>query len=319
MKNYFNFQLTGKKFFPLWIAFYVLILVPYIFILIKLQEVINNKGLILQQTKLLFVMFLIIVLTLLFLFFVVKIILKNISFNETPFLNEYKFPRYLWIVLSGIFLSIVTLGIYIPWFIKNVFSYFTNNMSFKGYNPRFRGKGGDLFLIIILTVVIPLVWFFVLTIQIFGMNSVSLITQPLWKRALIQMGSYFLLIPYFYYSYKWYFNIRYKDFIIKWRTKLLPSMGKIAVQMFFSFISLGIYAPLAFLSLYKYFAENTESNIIDGKMLKFGYDIEPKKDFLLIWGQILLSVITLGIYYPWAFCKICSRIMAKTYIDVKSL
>lgn len=68
------------------------------------------------------------------------------------------------------------------------------------------------------------------------------------------------------------------------------------------------------LKLYKYFVEKTVATN-DSRKLTFGYDIEPSQDFLFIWGQTLLSIITLGIYYPWAFCKIGSRVLSKTYLE----
>jgi len=78
----------------------------------------------------------------------------------------------------------------------------------------------------------------------------------------------------------------------------------------------GIYGPLATLRLYKYFAEKTVA-ISTEKSLGFGYDIDQLHDFLFIWGQMLLTFITLGIYLPWAFCNVGSRVMGKTYLQLK--
>ena len=87
----------------------------------------------------------------------------------------------------------------------------------------------------------------------------------------------------------------------------------IAFEILLTIITLGIYFPIAMIRLYKYFADKTIANGTDRK-LKFGYDIDPLNDFLFIWGQTLLTIITLGIYYPWAFCKIGKRILSKTYL-----
>ena len=110
-------------------------------------------------------------------------------------------------------------------------------------------------------------------------------------------------------------NIKYKEYHIRWNTEFFPSVGKIALEIILSMITLGIYFPLAYLRLYKYFSGKTQSNVVDNKRIQFGYDIDPKNDFLMLWGQILLSIITLGIYYPWAFCKISKRVLGKTYIE----
>ena len=52
--------------------------------------------------------------------------------------------------------------------------------------------------------------------------------------------------------------------------------------------------------------------------MNFGFELEPIPDFLFIWGQTLLAIITLGIYYPWAMAKIGKRVLAKTYTWVVS-
>jgi len=65
--------------------------------------------------------------------------------------------------------------------------------------------------------------------------------------------------------------------------------------------------------LYKYFADKTLA-ISDERTLKFGYDINQKEDFLFIGKHTLLTIITLGLYYPWAFCEITNRIVSRTYL-----
>ena len=122
------------------------------------------------------------------------------------------------------------------------------------------------------------------------------------------------IIPYMYLVYKWHFNIDYKDLHISWNTSFWNSCGKIAIELILSMITLGIYTPLAWVRLYKYFADRTTAIGTDRKY-KFGYDIDQKSDFLFIWGQILLTIITLGIYYPWALCSVGKRLLSKTYLQ----
>jgi uncharacterized membrane protein YjgN (DUF898 family) len=85
------------------------------------------------------------------------------------------------------------------------------------------------------------------------------------------------------------------------------------LQILLTIITLGIYFPLAYLKLYKYFIEKTIA-IKESETLHFGFDLENGKDFIFIWGQTLLSVITLGVYYPWAYCKIGKRFLNKTFL-----
>ena len=122
-----------------------------------------------------------------------------------------------------------------------------------------------------------------------------------------------IMIPYMYLMYKWMIDIKYKDYHIKWKTDFFESCGKILVEVLLIMITVGIYMPLAYLKLFKYFSERTIAEKADSS-LQFGYELDSKNDFLFIWGQLLLTIITLGIYYPWAYAKIGKRILEKTYV-----
>jgi len=50
------------------------------------------------------------------------------------------------------------------------------------------------------------------------------------------------------------------------------------------------------------------------KQISMGYDGDQLADFLFIWGQILMTVITFGIYYPWAFSRITHRVLTQTFV-----
>jgi uncharacterized membrane protein YjgN (DUF898 family) len=129
-----------------------------------------------------------------------------------------------------------------------------------------------------------------------------------------QVVSGIIMIPYMYLAYRWMVNIKYKSYIIKWETKFWNSCGKIALELLLSVITVGIYFPMAALKLYKYFAERTFAKSGETKR-KFGFEADNIKDFLFIWGQILLTIITLGIYYPWFICKLGTKILDRTYLE----
>jgi uncharacterized membrane protein YjgN (DUF898 family) len=45
----------------------------------------------------------------------------------------------------------------------------------------------------------------------------------------------------------------------------------------------------------------------------FGFDLDAKKDYIFVLKQTLLSIVTLGFYYPWAICKVGALMLGKTY------
>ena len=306
MKNYFDFNLAGRKLLPIWIAFLLLFVVPYSIIILKMQniQVGDTSSLILLPLLLL-----VVIIAFFITFYIRKLSIENISYNNESIQFNGKFGKYMGIVLLGFFLTTITLGIYGAWFVRDIYRFFVDNTSYKSNNLKFQGKGGKLLLIMLLAIIIPIVVLTIVMAQFLISYSESSALSILFQIIIMVIA-----IPYAYLSYKWMVDIKYKEYQISWDTKFWESCGKIAIELLLTVITLGIYYPLAMLRLYKYFTQKTcvENNEVK---MKLGYDIEQSKDFLFIWGQTLLSIITLGIYYPWAFCKISKRVLSKTYLE----
>ena len=313
MKTYLNFQLAGKKLFPLWLIFYVIFLLPYFVLIFKLQSFNPESGVGPAFPFWYFLLLMILVLfAMVWTLYFVKMILQGISLKESHIKCDYKVGKYLGIVFLGMLLSIITLGIYSPWLVRNLQGFFVDNSSYKDSRFSFLGTGGKLFGIILLTLIIPMI---IIGVGMYFLIGQDINTHPRSYQLINQIIMTVILIPYMYYIYRWVVDFRYKDYHFKWDTEALPSMGKIAVEVLLSIITIGIYFPLAFLKLYKYFSERTKGKALDSQTITFGFDIDPLNDFLFMWGQILLTIITLGIYYPWAICKISQRIMSKSFME----
>lgn len=307
MKNYFKFNLTGQKLLPYWLLMLLLIAGLALSVWSKTDDM-EQKD----PTAFLFIISAVIVFYVLMfaiVFFMYKLSIENIEYKDQTLMFGGKLGQFIGIFLLGIFLSIITLGIYIPWFIKKMQSFFVNNSSYDSNNFEFKGKGGELFIIMLVTFFIPYLFIVMLTVLFTMANKMQ---ESSTTSAIIQVVTTFIMIPYMYFMYKWMVNMKYKSYSIVWQTDAWDACGKIFVQVLLSVITFGIYYPLAIVKLYKYFAEKTVATS-ENKVKKFGYDIEPGDDFLFIWGQILLTIVTLGIYYPWAGCKITSRILGKSY------
>lgn len=319
MKNYFDFQLKGRQLFLLWMVFYLLYVVPYCLLLFKLHSI-NSSG-VAHKPSLIFLLFIpLILVALIWSMYFIKMILQSISLQDIKIKCDFKPGKYLGVVFGGLILSIITLGIYLPWFIRNLHRFYINNSSYKEKNFLFLGKGGKLFLIITLSVVVPMiliVMLLVIAAKRYGIYGIDLKHYPHSFTYVFvhQIITFIILIPCYYLVYKWRVDVKYEDYHIKWHTKFWPSIGKVFLEVVLSVITFGIYLPLAFLRLYKYFAEKTKSNQADNQSIQFGYDIDQLNDFLMIWGQLLLTAVTLGISYPWAVSKIGKRVLGKTYIE----
>jgi uncharacterized membrane protein YjgN (DUF898 family) len=306
MKNYFSFNLTGKKLLPIWILFLVFFMAPYVILIFKMTSI--QPG---SKPSLIFIPLIILLIFIAFVltFYIAKLTIENLAFKDKSIVFNGTLGKYIGVVILGLFLSIITLGIYMAWFIRNMHRFYVNNSSYDSQYLKFQGKGGKLFVILLLTFFLPVI---ILSIAMakFMISNAGQISSVLIIQQLVMI---IILIPYMYLIYKWMVNIDYKDYNISWETGFWNSCGKIAIEIILTIITIGIYMPLAMLRLYKYFAERTIAAAND-KKLKFGYDIDQLNDFLFIWGQTLLTIITFGIYYPWAFCKIGKRILSKTYL-----
>ena len=307
MKSYLNFTLKGSQFLPLWIAFFFFFMIPYYLMKGELAALTATDVPAGGPSKLFFVyLCCTLAMAFSFIFFIVKLVVQSLEYNGAKAVCDYHTNKYIGIVISGLVLSIVTVGIYVPWFIKNMQRFFVHGVVYKEHKFAFRGKGGRLFLIMTLTIFIPFLVWGIILFSVFKSKEIDL-----WIYQLIVI---FSLVPNIYLIYKWIVDVRYKNYLIKWDTKFFPSTGRIALELLLAGITFGIYFPMAYLRLYQYFTAHTKSNIVDGKQVNMGYDGNLVSDFLFVWGQILLTVFTLGIYYPWAFTRIIHRVLTQTYL-----
>ena len=310
MKNYFAFNLKPQRFITVWILFLVLFMVPYVYFVLNIKNIIQPHQ---PSTILEFygILVLIIVLSYAMIFYMVKLTIEGIEFKGESFVFEGTFGQFIGKFILGLFLTIITLGIYSPWFITKMQKFFVDNTSHDSNNLIFGGTAGKLFKIMFFATFLPIMALIIVLVSIqiktgsYDQKTVGYYTNLI---------TFVILIPYLYYLYKWMVNVTFEDYIIHWETSFWNSFGKILLEIFLSVITIGIYYPYARLRLYKYFVDRTFANSENSRR-GFGYELEPQKDFLYIWGQILLTIITLGIYYPWAYCNITGRILSKTYTE----
>jgi len=332
MKNYFKFKLTGNKLFPVWLVFIVLYIIPYSIVqghiqdLSKAQhgygmaEVFQHMGSMFSWQGL--SLFLVVV-EYAIMFFIYKMTIQGVEFKEKVFTFGGKFGSFITLFIGNLLLTIITLGIYSPWFMTNMYKFFATNAQHGEHNFEFKGKGSDLFVIILVTFLIPMlvVGAIVMIGALIGGFTTALMHQEIPEISGLVIGLMFfsviaiILISVFfsYYCYKWSVNFSFKGYDVKWETELWSSVQQILLQTLLSIITLGIYAPVASLRLFKYFAEKTVARK-ESSIKKFGYELAAGDDFLFMWGQVLLCIITLGIYFPWAYCKISNYILSKTYV-----
>lgn len=334
MKNYLDFTLTGRKLFPIWLVFIVLFMVPYIALLLivksaqsgDMSSLINAANTAYpvspQPAASLPIYFFpcligLVILAYCIMFYMTKLLIEGVAYKGKSLVFDGTFGKYLGILLLGAFLTIITLGIYTPWFIRSITRFYIDHSALDSQKFKFMGKGSKLFLIFLFTLIIPLILFLaaaILVTPVVVPTEISVTSHGVFLMVTGYAIELILLVPYMYLFYKWMVQVNYKEYSIRWETSFFPSCVRIFFEMLFSAITFGLYFPMALIRLYSYFSGMTVAASGESKR-RFGFDCDPFKDYIFILAQIILTVITLSIYYPWACCKIGKRILGKTYLE----
>jgi hypothetical protein len=324
MKRRFGFSMKGGQIFPLFILFYVLFAASYggfVWAAGKLQD---SSAATSRHAAAFFLCLIVLLLvcTVFTILFSRKLI-PAVSLDGVPFKFERPLPRFLGMNVWGLLLSAVTLGVYTPWYAAKVIRSYAAGISYKGMALEFRGKGGRLFAIVLLTLLVPTGAVVVLSLTVLKPLAEGPYFQPL-----LQVVSMVLLVPYMYMVYRWLVDFRYGSFFVRWDTRFMEAAPTVLGQVLLTIVTAGVYYPAAYLKLYRYFMVRTvvvsgsdgndRPGMFGGEPKgkpegRFGFEGEIGKGFLLLWGQALLTLATLGVYTPWAICKVSAWVCEKSW------
>ena len=310
MKDYFKFNLKAEKLLIVWLAFMVLFVVPYVFLIVRIKDFIVP-----QHPLSIFgfygILIVLVIIAYAVIFYMFKVTIEGVEYKGNGLIFDGTFGSFMGKFIGGLLLTIITLGIYSPWFITKIEKFFVDHTSHDSNKLEFAGAAGKLFKIMFFATFLPMMALIIVMVTLQFKNG---LTNPNPMGKYINLFTLPIMIPYIYYLYKWMVNVKFREYTVRWETTFWNSIGKILLEIFLTIITVGIYYPLAGLRLYKYFMDRTVAESESGKK-GFGYELEARKDFLFLWGQTLLTIITVGIYYPWACCKVTSRILSKTYTE----
>lgn len=198
--------------------------------------------------------------------------------------------------LVGMLLTMITFGIYLPWFIINLTKYVYENTTVKtpgrDISLEFTGTGGQLF-------GTYLAGFFltILTFGIYGAWFMTNLTQFFCDNTKCK-GSDGRL------------------FQLKYNGTGGGLFVKVLVGYLLTMVTIGIYAPWFMCSLNKFFAENTA--IMEGEQQIGSFDFVGTGGELFVTYLVgmLLTVITFGIYGAWFAVKLFKFFNENTAITV---
>jgi uncharacterized membrane protein YjgN (DUF898 family) len=248
-----------------------------------------------------------------------RIAFPLVSIDEKPFAFTGKVGEYVKINIFGFLLCIVTLGFYIPAYARKIVAYLAAHTRRDGECASFLSKTGELMKYYLLALLVPViavcVLFAIIVVKSGYVSPVSGSYGPLTLALYLVL--LLAIIPFVYLAYKWTVNFGWRDVTISWNTRFGPSCAFIAGQIALVVVTLGILWPVAVVNIVRYFAGKTVIRKNGTEAGRLGFDGTRGKGFTLLWGQTLLTIITLGIYLPWAYAN-CARFFVNgTYFEEK--
>ena len=196
--------------------------------------------------------------------------------------------------LVGYLLTMVTFGIYSPWFMCKLSKFYADNTvattdDGTTYKPDFQGQGGDLFVTFLVGYLLTAV-----TFGIYGpwfickMNKWFSENTKITKNGQVVGGLDF--------------TGQGGDLLVTFIVGYLLTM-----------ITFGIYMPWFQVKMLSFNAENTKIDV-DGSRLGMRFTGQGGELFVIILVGYLLSIVTLGIYMFWMIAKLLKWQLSNTVV-----
>lgn len=248
-------------------------------------------------------------------FFTVPVLrtwLPRLSVDGKAFSFAGETNDYLVLNVKGFLLSLITLGVYLPFYTRDVLKYLARETAFDGVSPRFTGKAGTLLGALSLVLVAMVVLIGVVSLGAGrSLNSITA-TALAFGVVVLTLG------PALYLVYWWMVQFSWSDRRIRWTTRFLPASSTVVIQLLLTVVSLGIWWPGALLILYRYFVAHTIVEDESGVRVRFAFEGRIGEGFRLLWGQTLLTLVTLGFYGAWSGPNISRWVAANTVAVTES-
>lgn len=252
----------------------------------------------------------------------------------------------------GYLLTLITFGIYMPWFICKMTEYIASKTSF-GPTPRgmvrfrFEGKGGELFktflvgyLLTLVTIGIYMPWF-ICKLQKFNVDN-TVVTNDSGDEYRLRFdgtgGDLFVTFLVGYLLTLVTFGIYFAWFICKmnkWfmqNTKVVRNGQEVGgmdftgqggelfvtilVGYLLTLVTLGIYLAWFQVKMLKFNADHMKINV-EGKRVNLRFIGEGGELFVMLLVGYILTLLTLGFYMFWLMAKLLRWQLSNTVVSVE--
>lgn len=248
-------------------------------------------------------------------FFLITECVKGLSFKGCSLQPHYDLGKYVGQVVTGFLLTLITIGIYYPWFITKITRFFASGTTYRDQPFAFNGKGATLFFFMTCVLFIPYIFllgifYFSLYVAMKSGSAGFAIISPLCLVAILLLyGLYCAFV------YRWLIDFTYGNSRIALKVSIPVTMLFMFIQIVLCILTAGLFVPIAGVMIYRYIVGNMRLVSESGEESAFGYQGRIGHDCLYVYGQALLTLITAGIYGPWMISKVGRRLISNTYLE----
>ena len=243
-----------------------------------------------------------------------KFTLEALSVEDEKITTDYDRGEYLKLVAVGSLLTVVTFGLYSPWFMVRITRYLLDNAYHRRRPLGFHAKGGDLFAIVMLGLMVPFVVLVLVASALvagFGEGADPLLAVlgvvVFYLVVVVWMALFVVLVT------RWAINLSVGEERIVTTLPTGEATLFVVGQILLCCITLGLYAPMMELRVLQYFIDG--SRVGEGRdARRFGMRITAWRDWAFLWGQLLLVMLTFGIYTPWYYARVMNRFIPRVYL-----
>jgi uncharacterized membrane protein YjgN (DUF898 family) len=221
---------------------------------------------------------------------------------------------FLKLNLIGLGLSVVTLGIYLPWYERTLLDYQAKNLEFEGSRASFRGKPGRL-LVRGLLLFVALVGLIVVAGVGVGLSGVEIGSATLLITAISLLVVFVFSAGFVWVLWNWSVDFDWNTTTVVWGGRFWPTLGFVLGQLLLAVITLGIAWPVVSLAFYREFLRHVKVQEGEAPRFSVSYARKSTEGFLFLWGQGLLCLVTVGIYFPWAVEKVGAWLAEATWVE----
>ena len=114
------------------------------------------------------------------------------------------------------------------------------------------------------------------------------------------------------YIIRWSIDINYKEYNITLNGNLGKDILYNLIAVTATIVSFGLLFPFMAIWINRYYIRHLVAYKDEVEVVTFFEEYNMLKDGKYLLGQMLLTIITLGIYSPWAINNSCKRLASKT-------